>query len=54
MRDSFHHTINTKNKKKRITQHGKIGSAHSSQQLTRSESKIAPIRGRKREVYALH
>ncbi|GAA7446585.1 hypothetical protein ckin115_08290 [Helicobacter pylori] len=41
-------------KKKRITQHGKIRSVHSSQQLTRAESKIAPIRGRKREVYALH
>ncbi len=43
-----------KMKKKRIVQHGKIGSAHSSQQLTRAESKIAPIRGRGREVYALH
>ncbi len=43
-----------KNEKKRIAQHGKIRSAHSSQQLTRAESKIAPIRGRGWEVYALH
>ncbi|GAA8443779.1 hypothetical protein Hpkin87_10990 [Helicobacter pylori] len=43
-----------KNKKKRIAQHEKLRSAHSSQQLTRAESKIAPIRGRGREVYALH
>ncbi len=41
-------------KKKRIAQHEKLRSAHSSQQLTRAESKIAPIRGRGREVYALH
>lgn len=41
-------------KKKRIAQHGKLGSAHSSQQLTRAESKVAPIRGRGREVYAIH
>ncbi|GAA7236626.1 hypothetical protein ID0467_02650 [Helicobacter pylori] len=41
-------------KKKRITQHEKLRSTHSSQQLTRVESKIAPIRGREREVYAPH
>ncbi|GAA7741309.1 hypothetical protein HpCOL152_12830 [Helicobacter pylori] len=43
-----------KMKKKRIAQHGKLGSAHSSQQPTRAESKIASIRGRGREVHAMH
>ncbi len=43
-----------KMKKKRFAQHGKLRSAHSSQQPTRTESKIAPIRGRGWEVYALH
>ncbi len=43
-----------KMKKKRFAQHGKLRSAHSSQQPTRAESKIASIRGRGWEVYALH
>ncbi len=43
-----------KNEKKRIAQHGNKRFAYSSQQLTRAESKIAPIRGCGREVHVLH